>query len=293
MRRLAAALLAGAALAAAQAAAEVPVPPLRARVTDLTGTLAVAERRDLESRLAAFEERRGTQIAVLVVPTTKPEEIEQYSIRVAEAWKIGRKGVDDGLIVVVAKKDRRVRIEVGYGLEGAIPDSVAKRVIDEHIVPRFREGDFYGGLRDGVEVLMRLAEGEKLPPPAPRTPIERFASLFEFPTPWPATAAVFTIAFVAGGLLSAALGRLRGSLAAAPTAGVIAWAVLGIETVPLAALLAFLFACLPSTPATGSGGFGGGSGRGGGWSGGGGGSGGGGWRGGGGGFGGGGASGRW
>ena len=100
-----------------------------------------------------------------MLPTTKPEEIEQYSIRVAEAWKIGRKGVDDGLLLIVAKDDRRLRIEVGYGLEGAIPDSVAKRVIDERITPRFRDGDFFGGIRDGVDQLIRLAEGEKLPPP--------------------------------------------------------------------------------------------------------------------------------
>src|SRR6185369_15895257 len=135
-------------------------------VTDLTGTLSAGQKNELDSRIAAFESRRGSQIAVLMLPSTKPEEIEQYSIRVAEAWKIGRKKVDDGLILIVAKDDRRLRVEVGYGLEGAIPDSVAKRVIDERITPRFRAGDFYGGVRDGVDQLIKLAEGEKLPPPA-------------------------------------------------------------------------------------------------------------------------------
>lgn len=288
--RLAAALLAGAALVAAQAAAEVPVPPLRARVTDLTGTLSEAERRDLESRLSAFEERRGSQIAVLLVPTTRPEEIEQYSIRVAEAWKIGRKGVDDGLIVVVAKDDRRVRIEVGYGLEGAIPDSVARRVIDERIVPRFRAGDFYGGLRDGLEALMRLAGGEKLPlPVAARGHEERSASLFEI------LALALAFAVIAGSILRVLLGRVAGSLAAAAAAGVIAWALSGIAAALVAALLVFVIAYTNTgtgrggrwTHGAGSGGFGGGWGAGGGWSGGGR------WSGGGGGFGGGGASGRW
>jgi uncharacterized protein len=171
MRQIFAALLVVAGLLGA-ARAEVPVPPLKARVTDLTGTLNAQQKGELESRIAAFESKRGSQIAVLLLPTTKPEAIEQYAIRVAEAWKIGRKKVDDGLILVVAKDDRRLRIEVGYGLEGAIPDSVAKRVIDERITPRFRGGDFYGGVRDGVDQLIRLAEGEKLPSlaPAPAAP---------------------------------------------------------------------------------------------------------------------------
>src|SRR5215217_2564454 len=115
------------------AAAEVAVPTLKSRVTDLTGTLTPEQKGALEQRLAAFEAAKGSQIAVLMLPSTKPEEIEQFSIRVAEAWKIGRKGTDDGLILVIAKEDRRLRIEVGYGLEGAIPDAVAKRVISETI----------------------------------------------------------------------------------------------------------------------------------------------------------------
>lgn len=282
MRHFLAALLAlGVLLGVARA--EVAVPPLQARVTDLTGTLSAQQKGELEARIAAYEAKRGSQIAVLLLPTTKPEEIEQYSIRVAEAWKIGRRKVDDGLILVVAKDDRRLRIEVGYGLEGAIPDAVAKRIIDERITPRFREGDFYGGVRDGVEQLIRLAEGEKLPPPAGSGGIGKLRiSLVEF------VVAAVVFASIAGMLLKAILGRLPGSLAAAAAIGLAGWLLLGIVEAIVAAVLGFFFAFSNT-----------GHGRGGGWSSGsggswGGGSSGGSWSGGGGGgFGGGGASGRW
>jgi uncharacterized protein len=269
----------------APAHAEVPVPPLQARVTDLTGTLSAAQKSELEARIAAYEAQRGSQIAVLMLPSTKPEEIEQYSIRVAEAWKIGRKGVDDGLILIVAKDDRRVRIEVGYGLEGAIPDSIAKRVIEERIVPRFRAGDFYGGVRDGVDQLIRLAAGEKLPPPQARANGGRSS-----PGDWSdylIPAIVFVI--VAGGILKAMLGRFPGSLATGAGLGLIVWLLFGIGVAVLAAVIAFLLAFTNTGSGRGggwsSGGVGGGSwggGSSGGWSGGGGG-----------GFGGGGSSGRW
>lgn len=171
-----AALLGAAPPAAAQ---PVPVPPLSARVTDLTGTLSAAQRQDLEGELAAIEQRKGAQIAILIVPSTQPEPIEAYAIRVAEAWKLGRgreraqrdagdpkaRAIDDGVLVVVAKNDRRVRIEVGYGLEGAIPDAIAKRIITESIGPRFRAGDFAGGLQAAVADLGRRIEGEDLPAP--------------------------------------------------------------------------------------------------------------------------------
>ena len=125
----------------AVAAAEVAVPPLSARVTDLTGTLDAGQRAALEARLEAFERAKGSQVAVLIVPTTQPETIEQYGIRVAEAWKIGRGGtIDDGVILLVAKDDRALRIEVGYGLEGALPDAIAKRIIEEVIVPALSRG---------------------------------------------------------------------------------------------------------------------------------------------------------
>ena len=148
--------------------AEVAVPPLKARVTDLTGTLSPSQRDTLERELQAFESRKGSQIAVLIVPTTRPEAIEQYSLRVAEAWKLGRKGADDGVLLLVAKDDRELRIEVGYGLEGVIPDAVAKRVVSEIIIPFFKQGDFYGGIHAGVVRLIRLVDGEPLPPPQAR-----------------------------------------------------------------------------------------------------------------------------
>ena len=146
----------------------VPVPALSARVTDLTGTLNGTEKDALEKTLAEFERKQGSQIAVLIVPGTAPETIEEYSIRVVETWKLGRKDVDDGLLLLVAKNDRKLRIEVGYGLEGAVTDAEANRIIDEYIVPRFKRGEFYRGLHSGLDLLMRLVEGEDLPPPRAR-----------------------------------------------------------------------------------------------------------------------------
>ena len=145
------------------ARAEVEVPPLQARVTDLTGTLTDQQKAYLESMLADFEKQKGSQVVVLIVPTTQPETIEEYGIRVADEWKIGREGVDDGVILLVAKDDRRVRIEVGYGLEGAIPDAYAKRIIENIIIPKFRQGRFYEGISDGLGAIMSLIEGEELP----------------------------------------------------------------------------------------------------------------------------------
>ena len=121
----------------------------------------------LDATLQAFEARKGSQIAVLIVPTTSPESIEQFSIRVADAWKIGRKTIDDGAILVVAKDDRSLRIEVGYGLEGVLTDATAKRIIDEVIVPKFRTGDFAGGISDGVDRMLKVIDGEPLPAPKP------------------------------------------------------------------------------------------------------------------------------
>ena len=139
--------------------ADVAIPPV-ARVTDLTGTLSAEQQRTLTGKLADFEHEKGSQLAVLVLPSTKPETIEQYGIRVGEAWKLGRRGVDDGVILIVAKNDHRLRIEVGYGLEGAIPDAVAMRIIDETITPAFKAGDFYTGINAGVDRIMRAARGE-------------------------------------------------------------------------------------------------------------------------------------
>jgi uncharacterized protein len=141
------------------------IPALSARVTDLTGTLDAEQKQSLEGELAALEQRKGAQIAVLIVPTTEPEDIAQYSIRVFDQWKLGRKNIDDGVLLIVAKNDRRVRIEVARGLEAAIPDAAAARIIREYITPRFRAGDFYGGIHDATGALTKLVDGEELPPP--------------------------------------------------------------------------------------------------------------------------------
>jgi uncharacterized protein len=143
----------------------VAIPELSTRVTDLTQTLLQSEQASLEAKLVAFEQKKGSQIALLIVPTTQPEDIAQYSIRVVEKWKIGREKVDDGVLLLVAKDDRKLRIEVGYGLEGAIPDLYAKRIISEVISPKFKQGDFYGGLDAGVDKLIGLVDGEPLPEP--------------------------------------------------------------------------------------------------------------------------------
>ena len=147
------------------ALADVAVPALKARVTDLTGTLTAQQTRQLESQLAALEQRKGAQVVVLMLPTTQPEDITDYATRVFDQWKIGRKNVDDGVLVVVAKDDHRAMIETGYGLEGAIPDAAASRIIREYMSPKFRVGDFYGGLNDAVVALTKLIDGEPLPPP--------------------------------------------------------------------------------------------------------------------------------
>src|SRR6202165_6013026 len=149
------------------AQADVAVPPLSGRVVDQTGTLSSGDVASLTQTLQSLETRKGSQVAVLIVPTTAPETIEQYSLRVAEAWKIGRKKIDDGALLVVAKDDRRLRIEVGYGLEGALTDVTSKRIIDEIITPSFRNGDYAGGISAGVDRIVAVIDGERLPTPAP------------------------------------------------------------------------------------------------------------------------------
>ena len=266
--------------------AEVPVPSLKARVTDLTGTLTPEQRAALEERLAAFEARKGSQIAVLIVPTTQPETIEQYAIRVAEQWKLGRKGIDDGVLLLVALKDRAVRIEVGYGLEGVLPDAIANRIIEEYIIPRFKQGDIAGGIMAGVERIMRVIEGEPLPPPKKQR--ETGGSGWE-------TLLIigFFLVFVVGGVLRAVLGRVAGSGVIGAIAGLIAWVVVGsFVAAAIIAVVLFVLSLFGGMAGPGYRGRHGGWYPGGGWSGGGG-FGGGGFSGGGGGFGGGGASGRW
>jgi uncharacterized protein len=147
--------------------AQIALPSLEARVTDLTGTLTAAQQSALEEKLAAFERRKGSQIAVLILPTTAPEDIAQFGVRLLESWKLGRKGIDDGAALIVAKDDRAVRIEVQYGLEGVLTDVTSSRIINETIVPLFKQGDFAGGINAGVDQMLRVVDGETLPPPDP------------------------------------------------------------------------------------------------------------------------------
>lgn len=274
------------------------IPPLVSPVTDLTGTLTPDQVAALDAKLRAFEKAKGSQVTVLVVPTTQPEAIEQYALRVAEAWKPGRKGVDDGAILVVARDDRKLRIEVGYGLEGALPDAIANRIIDEDIVPPFRRGDYYGGIATGVDRMLRVIEGEPLPEPEIAPPSARVPGLFSL-LPF-----LFVLALVGGAAMRRLLGRVGGALATGGLVGFLTWLLIGILGLAvLAGLLVFLLALFGGTgggPGAGGngwysrrhgggwgypGGFGGGGFGGGGF--------GGGFRGGGGGFGGGGASGSW
>ncbi|MGY3033574.1 uncharacterized protein ACVIIV_002744 [Bradyrhizobium sp. USDA 4354] len=202
--------------------ADVPVPQLTGRVVDQTGTLSSADIAGLSQKLREFENRKGSQIAVLIVPTTQPETIEQFSIRVAEAWKIGRKKVDDGAILVVAKNDRHLRIEVGYGLEGVLTDVTSRRIIDEDITPKFRSGDFAAGIGAGVDRMMRVIDGEPLPSPSRSV---NFAHNLDDLAP------VFAVALFAsigvGGFFRAMLGRLLGSLVTGGIIAAVTWFILG------------------------------------------------------------------
>lgn len=258
------------------AAADVSIPPLKARVTDLTATLQPAELSRLESKLAAIEAEKGSQIAVLILPSTQPETIEQYGIRVVDEWKLGRKGVDDGVLILLAKDDRATRIEVGYGLEGALPDVIAKRIIEEVMIPYFRAGDYYAGLDAGIERIHGVLQGEPLPPPKTRAPpaaggVDQLLPLVLF------------AALGIGAVLRAIFGSFLGGVFTGGAVGVIAWLLgIGLVFALVIAVMAFFLtmsgagvflasAMLSRGAGGGMGGFGGGGG----------------------GFGGGGASGRW
>nr|WP_245964809.1 YgcG family protein [Trinickia dinghuensis] len=255
--------------------ADQPVPTLTARVTDETGTLSDEQKATLEQTLKDFEAKKGAQIAILLVPTTEPETIEQYSIRVVEQWKLGRKNVDDGVLLIVAKNDHALRIEVGYGLEGVLTDAMSNRIIGETIVPRFRQQDFYGGLSAGIESIMRVVSGEPLPAP-PERPRDSGGLGALLPV-------LFLLTVVAGGLLRAMFGRLPGAAVTGGLVGFLAWLLSGAIFIAIAAgAIALFFTLVGGGMGTylGGGALGGRSNRDI-------------FRGGGGGFGGGGASGRW
>ena len=282
-------LLSGVGLGAGPTSAQVTIPPLATRVTDLTGTLSGEAVSRIEGKLKDLDTRKGSQIAVLIVPTTQPEEIEQFGIRVAESWKLGRKGIDDGAILIIAKNDRRMRIEVGYGLEGALPDAITKRIIAETITPHLKQGDFDGGVEAGVDQMIGVVNGEPLPEPDRSWEGSHgLGNLLPL---------LLIIVFVASGILRAIFGRVFGSVATGGLTGGIAWLLSHLLPIGFGAgVIAFLFSLLMDSSRGWSnrgGGWGGGFGGGGFGGGGLGGGGGGGFGGGGGGFGGGGASGSW
>jgi uncharacterized protein len=287
------ALLAPVAVRAADAPNDglVPVPALTSAVTDLTGTLSASERQALESKLRDWEARTTNQLAVLILPTTAPEPIEQYSLRVAESWKIGQKGKDNGAILLVAKTDKRIRIEVGYGLEGVLTDVTSRRIIAENIAPEFSKGDFAAGINAGVDRIIEVVgAGEPLPA---LTPQRRAAPRhFDFGT----MLIVLLVAVpILGSVLRSVFGKVGGSLLGGGIVGAIAWFVASSLLIAgLAAVIGFIVMLFSGISGRGGpgiflpgGGFGGGGFGGGGFGGGGG------FSGGGGGFGGGGASGGW
>lgn len=270
--------------------AEVAIPPLKSHVTDLTATLPIQEVTRLEQTLAAFEKKKGSQVSVLIVPSTQPETIEQYSLRVVEAWQLGRKKIDDGVLLLIAKNDKTLRIEVGYGLEGILPDATAKRIIEEIIVPHLKTGNFAQGIDAGVHAILGLIAGEALPPPSSKRGITHSDNVNID------SILFIAIAFIAvGRFLQSLLGRFAGATITGAGAGFVGWILFSsIAIAAIIALIAFVAGLFQYTSSgiyrngrhhwssgdyrggdIGRGGFGGGFGGGGG------------------GFGGGGASGRW
>lgn len=216
------------------------VPQITARVTDQTATLAPEQRNRLESKLADFERQKGAQIALLIVPTVNPETVEQYALRVVEAWKLGRKGVDDGALLLIARNDRKLRIEVGYGLEGALNDATAKRIISETITPRFKQGDYFGGIDAGLDAMIKVISGESLPEPKPSTPA--VDDEFDFESMLPIG---FILIFVVGGILRAIFGRFLAAGIVGAAAGVIASLVFASMLIAvIAGFVAFIVSLL-------------------------------------------------
>lgn len=297
LARTAATLLLALAALAASAADTIPVPKLTGRVVDLSGTLDRSQQEAIAAKLAAFERAKGSQVAVLLVPTLGNETIEEFATRVTDEWKLGRAGVDDGVLFVVAKQDRRMRIQTGRGVQGVLTDALSRRIIDERVAPRFRAGDFAGGIDAGVDAILKAIEGEALPEPAKAAPRGDAAS-------WASVENFLFLAFVAvpvaGAILRSLLGRFLGAVLTSGITGFAAWLVLGSVFLGVIAALVSFFAVLlmgvsglsarRGGPGGSWGGGGWSSGGGGGWSSGGDG---GGFSGGGGGFDGGGASGGW
>jgi uncharacterized protein len=266
------------------------VPALHARVTDLTGTLSASEQQTLEAKLAAWEAQTTNQLAVLVVPTTKPETIEEYALRVAEAWKLGQKGKDNGALFLIAKNDKQMRIEVGYGLEGDLTDVTSRRIIGDTVAPLFSKGQFAAGINAGVDRIIGVVSGTEPPPRAEAPRRAPKGGGIDFGT----IALIMLVAIPAiGSVLRSLLGKVGGGLVGAGLTGGVVWLLAGsLIFAGIAGFIAFVLISLTAFGGRGGPGMwfpGGGGGFGGGGFGGGGG----GFSGGGGGFGGGGASGGW
>ena len=236
----------------------VSIPALQKRVTDLTQTLSAAQKSQLEAKLTAFEQQKGSQIAVLIVPTTQPEDIAQFSIRVVDAWKLGRAKQDDGVLILVAKNDHKIRIEVGYGLEGAIPDLTAKRIISEIMSPSFKQGDFYDGIDNGVDKLIGLVNGEQLPAPVPhQSNSNNTGSMLPI---------LLIGGLIVGGILRSIFGNFFGGALTGGVLGIAAWVFgAGLIGAVMIAIIAFILTILGlgglgQMGGLGGGGFGGSSG---------------------------------
>lgn len=234
-----------------------PIPKLDKRVIDMTATLSAADEARIAGRLKEFEAKKGAQIAVLIVGTTQPEAIFDYSLRVAESWKLGRKGVDDGVLFVIAKNDRKMQILTGPGLQGSLTDAMSKRIISEVVGPKFRAGDFAGGIEQGVEKMIGVLQGEALPPPQKKRVASQGINFEGF------LILGFVAALIAGPLLRSLLGRFVGAAATGGVTGAAAWWLAGGMLFPLIAGVVIFFIVLMMGAMNFS------SGRGGGWSGGG------------------------
>ncbi len=245
----------------------LPIPTLDKRVIDQTATLSSADEARIAARLKEFETQKGAQIAVLIVGTTQPEAIFDYSLRVAEAWKLGRKGVDDGVLFVVAKNDRKMQILTGPGLQGTLTDAMSKRIISEIVGPKFRAGDFAGGIDQGVEKMIGVLQGEALPAPQKKrvgiqsVNVEGFLMLG------------FVAALVVGPLLRSLLGRFLGASATGAVTGAAAWWIAGGMVFPVVAgviifFIVLMMGAMNFSRASGGGGGWTGGGSSGGWSGG-------------------------
>ncbi|MBN8550170.1 MAG: TPM domain-containing protein [Deltaproteobacteria bacterium] len=219
----------------AELRADQAIPAYSSPVVDLTGSLSGAQKAALVSRLLEFQKTKGSQIAVLIVPSVEPESIEQYGIRVADAWKSGRKGIDDGAILLIAKNDRQLRIEVGRGLEGALTDAASKRIIDDIVVPSFRRNDFDGGVQAGVDAILKVVSGEPLPSPQARNSPAFDGSILPF---------VLFFGIFLGNFFVATFGRFGGATLLGIATFLLGLLIVSTLVAFLAGLAAFLLSML-------------------------------------------------